>query len=129
MLVLDLTGKILDVNQAFLKTFGYVKDFLIGKNFSLLFIKDDKLKQLPENELEEAIKTGSANDENYILKGDGHPIWVNGESILIEESGKQYIIKIVQDTQKLLEEELMRKNKEQEKNHKGSNPVHPYIFP
>src|SRR5690606_39734135 len=60
----------------------------------LLFIKDDKLKQLPENELEEAIKTGSANDENYILKGDGHPIWVNGESILIEESGKQYIIKI-----------------------------------
>jgi PAS domain S-box-containing protein len=121
MLVLDLTGKILDVNQAFLKTFGYVKDFLIGKNFSLLFIKDDKLKQLPENELEEAIKTGSANDENYILKGDGHPIWVNGESILIEESGKQYIIKIVQDTQKLLEEELMRKNKEQEKTIKDRN--------
>src|SRR5690606_27795705 len=89
----------------------------------LLFIKDDKLKQLPENEMEEAINTGSANDENYLLKGDGLPIWVNGESILIEESGKQYIIKIIQDihTQKLLEEELVSKSKQQEKTIKDRN--------
>src|SRR5690554_4151227 len=123
MLVLDLTGNIIDVNKGFLKTFGYSKAFLIGKNFSLLFTEEDKQKQLPENELEETINTGSANDENYILRGDGLPRWVNGESILIEESGKQYIIKIVQDThtKKLLEEELVRKNKEQEKTIKDRN--------
>src|SRR5690554_3455403 len=123
LLVLDLTGTIIDVNKGFLKTFEYSKDFLIGKNFSLLFTEEDKLRQLPENELEEAIKTGSATDENYILKGDGLPKWVNGENVLIEESGKQYIIKIIHDThtQKLLEEELVRKNKEQDKTIKDRN--------
>src|SRR5690554_327282 len=123
MLVLDLNGNILDVNEGFLKTFEYPKYFLIGKNFSILFTEEDKLKQLPENEMEEAINTGSANDENYLLKGDGLLIWVNGESILIEERGKQYIIKIVQDihTQKLLEEELVSKSKQQEKTIKDRN--------
>ena len=125
MLVLDLKGNILDVNNGFLKTFGYSRNFLIGRNFSLLFTEEDKLKQLPENELDEAINTGSANDENYIINGDGLPRWVHGESILIEESGTQYIIKIVHDThtQKLLERELEVKNKEQEKTIRDRNLV------
>lgn len=122
-MVLDLKGNIIDVNHGFLKTFGYSKDFLIGKSFSLLFIGEDRLKRLPVNELEEAINTGSSNDENYVLKGDGFPRWVQGESILIEDSGKQYIIKIVHDThtQKLLEEELAKRNEEQEKTIKDRN--------
>src|SRR5690606_14587895 len=125
MFVLNLRGDILDVNNGFLKTFGYSRDFLIGRNFSLLFTEEDKLKQLPENKLDEAINTGSANDENYIIDGDGLPRWVHGESILIEESGTQYIIKIVHDThtQKLLERELEVKNKEQEKTIRDRNLV------
>jgi PAS domain S-box-containing protein len=117
ILVLDLKGNIIDVNSGFLKTFGYSKDSVIGKNFSMLFTEEDKLKQLPENELEETIETGSSNDENYLLKGDGFPTWVHGESILTEVTKeKQYIIKIVHDThtQKLLEEELVKKNEEQD---------------
>lgn len=118
ILVLDLKGNIIDVNSGFLKTFGYSKDSLIGKNFSVLFTEEDKLKQLPENELEETIEIGSSNDENYLLKGDGFLTWVHGESILTEViNGQKFIIKIVHDThtQKLLEEELVKKNEEQDK--------------
>ena len=124
ILILDLEGSIVDVNGGFLRTFGYSKESLLGKNFSLLFTEEDKVKQLPENELEETRHIGSSNDENYLLRGDGFPVWVHGECILTEVlGGKQYIIKIVNDThtQKLLEEELVKKTEEQERIIKDRN--------
>ena len=68
ILILDLEGNILDVNCHIQKSFGYSRESLIGKNFSLLFIEEDKLKQLPEKELKKTIETGSSNDESFILK-------------------------------------------------------------
>ena len=118
MLILDLRGNILDVNEGFLQSFDYSKDVLIGKNFSLLFTKEDQFQQLPERELEETIRTGSSRDNNYLIDGNGVAVWVNGESILTEcIPGRQCIVKIVQDTriQKLLEEELVKRNEDQEK--------------
>src|SRR5690606_40890172 len=53
VLILDLKGDIVDVNDGFLKTFNYDRGSLIGKNFSLLFTEEDKQKQLPEIELDE----------------------------------------------------------------------------
>lgn len=118
ILILDLKGDIVDVNDGFLKTFNYDRGSLIGKNFSLLFTEEDKQKQLPEIELDEAKGSGSSNDENYLVKGDGSLTWVQGESILTESiQGKQFIIKIVHNihARKLLEEELLAITKQQDK--------------
>jgi PAS domain S-box-containing protein len=118
MLIMDSGGNILDINSGFQKFSGYQKEFLIGKNFSLLFVEEDKIRQLPEKEIEKAIVTGSANDEGFFKKKDGSLAWVNGESIFTsDENGQAFIIKIIYDTHstKRLEEELRKNKEEQEK--------------
>ncbi|HYG37388.1 MAG TPA: PAS domain S-box protein, partial [Cytophagales bacterium] len=76
IILLDKNGTILDINAGLQKSFGYTREDLIGKNFSLLFIDEDRAKRLPEKELDKAIKTGSATDNNYILHKNGSSIWV-----------------------------------------------------
>jgi PAS domain S-box-containing protein len=113
ILILDPEGNILDVNDGIQKSFGYSRESLVGKNFSVLFIQEDKFRQLPEKELKKAIEIGSANDEGFILKKDGSLTWVHGESIFTkDENGQGFIIRIIHDihTTKLLEEELRKKN-------------------
>lgn len=115
IILLDKNGTILDINAGLQKSFGYTREDLIGKNFSLLFIDEDRTKKLPEKELDKAIKTGSATDNNYILHKNGSHIWVHGESIYsMDDKGKEFLIKIIQDIndKMVLEEKLKRKNNE-----------------
>ena len=42
LMVMDLTGKIVDVNQPIIRTVGYTKEELIGKNAADLVIKEDR---------------------------------------------------------------------------------------
>jgi PAS domain S-box-containing protein len=118
ILVMDPTGYILDANYGFKKCFGYSKEMLIGENFSMLFIEEDLKKQLPEKELIGVMEKGSHNDDNYLKRADGTPIWVHGESVYIkDEKEQEFVLKIVQDIneEKVLENELKRINEEQER--------------
>lgn len=45
ILILDRNGFVLDTNKAFQMIFGYNKEDIVGKNFSILFIAKD-LKEL-----------------------------------------------------------------------------------
>ena len=118
ILVMDRKGIILDVNYGFKKCFGYSKESLVGKYFSVLFIEEDIQKRLPEKELKEVMSTGSSNDENYLTKADGSSTWVHGESIYAKDAnGREFIVKVVQDIneEKILEQELKKINEEQER--------------
>ena len=79
MLLIDENGIILDSNFGLQKAFGYLKEDIVGKNFSLLFTPEDRLKNLPEIELETVVQKGSFMDSNYILHKDGAYIWAHGE--------------------------------------------------
>ncbi|MEX2594918.1 MAG: PAS domain-containing sensor histidine kinase [Anditalea sp.] len=118
ILIMDPNGIILDSNKGFQKTFGYSRESLLGKNFSMLFIKEDRMKNLPERELKKVMDTGSANDDNYLLQEDGSHIWVHGESIYAKnEKGQEFVVKVIQEInkEKQLEQELKKKNEEQER--------------
>jgi len=118
VLILDQTGIVLNINQAFHQHFGYSKSDIIGKNFSILFIEEDLAKNIPQKEIENTILNGSALDNNYILHKDGSSIWVSGESIYTkDDQGQEFLMKIIQDInkQKLLEDELKQKNEDQKK--------------
>lgn len=117
VIVMDTDGTILDANYGFKKCFGYSKEMLIGKNFSILFLEEDLLKGLPERELKGTLEKGSFNDENYLRRADGAASWVHGESIYIkDEEGQEFILKVVQDIneEKVLQNELKRLAKKQE---------------
>ena len=114
ILVLDPSGVIQDANLGAEKTFGFKRASLINKNFSMLFDQRD----LPGIILRETITGGSFRHTNYLLHKDGTRIWARCENIYLKnEEGRENIIKIIQNIQeeKVLEERLKRKNKEQEK--------------
>jgi PAS domain S-box-containing protein len=107
---MDTSGIIININEAFHLRFGYEKNDLAGKNFSILFIEEDREANKPERELENTLSLGSANDENYLVHKDGNKIWVTGESVYIENTKDEaFVVKIVHNihAQKQLERFLL----------------------
>lgn len=100
MLVLQLDGTVLDINRAFTTNFGYTKEAIIGKNFSMLFTGEDRQHNKPQRELRTVIETGQAADENYVVNSSGQAVWAIGESLLVSDTnGQQYIVKDVVNLQ------------------------------
>src|SRR5690606_1876761 len=108
ILVLDPSGIIQDANFGAEKTFGFKREALINKNFSMLFDQSD----LPRFILRKTITVGSFRHTNYFLHKDGTRIWARCENIFLKnEEGKENIIKIIHSIQeeKILEERLKSK--------------------
>ena len=106
ILILNTKGEILEINKGFMNAFGYKKNDLVGKNFEILFTDVDRKEDKPGLEIKTVLKKGNKSDNNYLLNKEGLPIWVLGEALsAINEDGKEYIIKIIQNinTQKKLE--------------------------
>lgn len=113
ILVMDTTGIILEVNQAFISSFGYAAEDVVNKNFRMLFTEDDRKKQKPEIEIQKVNNGGSGSDDNYLVQKSGKAVWVNGESVLVtNEDGEAYILKIIHniEAQKQLERFLVESN-------------------
>ena len=66
IIIMTPQGTILDVNYGMEKCFGYTKESLVGKDFSVLFIEEDLKKNLPGRELAGTMERGSFNDENFL---------------------------------------------------------------
>lgn len=110
---MDTTGIILEVNDAFLHSFGYSRADVLQKNFSMLFTEEDKKMKRPEVEIQRANTEGSGNDDNFLVQKSGKTVWVNGESILVtNEDNVSYIVKIIHNisAQKQLERFLLQSN-------------------
>ena len=106
ILILDVNGKILDVNKGFMNAFGYKKNELVNKNFEILFTDADRADKKPMLEIKAALLKGAKSDNNYLLNKEGLPIWVLGESLsATNDGGEKYVVKIIQNinTQKKLE--------------------------
>ncbi|MDN3656911.1 PAS domain-containing sensor histidine kinase [Ferruginibacter paludis] len=98
VLLLDTDGIVLEVNKAFISSFGYERDDVCGKHFRMLFTEEDRLKDRPDKEIAAAVSQGQAYDNNYLVQKDNVITWVSGESTLIkDEAGKIYVLKIIQN--------------------------------
>lgn len=96
-LIIDFDGIVNAINPAFIKIFGYSEIDLIGKNWSILFTKTDKQKELFKKEAAEVLQHGQSFDNNYLVKKDQTITWVRGESVLVKSNGVFFILKIIQD--------------------------------
>lgn len=112
ILILSDKGTILDCNNAFSSAFDYTKEEVVGKDFSILFIEDDRKKNLPEAELSTVLTIGESVDNNFQVHKNGNYIWVRGESVLINSGTATYIVKLMLDLheQKKVEELLAKAN-------------------
>ncbi|MGN6601200.1 MAG: ATP-binding protein [Ginsengibacter sp.] len=101
VIMMKTDGTITAVNSAFTECFGYQENDIIGKNTAILFTEEDRQKGYPKKELDEVLKKGQSNDNNYLVNKNNQITWVSGESILVEnERGEKIILKIIQDIHK-----------------------------
>src|SRR5690606_17829528 len=118
IIVMNLQGTIFAVNYGMEKCFGYTKESLVVKAFSVLFIEEDLKKNLPGRELVGTMEKGSFNDENFLKTASGAATWVHGESIYAkDEEGREYVVKVIQDIneEKILGDRKSVVNEEQER--------------
>ena len=110
VLIMDSDGIIQQVNAAFTTAYGYTTEDLKAKHCRILFTEKDQLTRRPEIELYTTHREGASIDENYLVHKDGTPIWVTGESILVETVESKCIVKIIHNihAQKQLERFLLR---------------------
>lgn len=113
IIVMDEGGFIITLNKAFTFFFGYSHRDLAGKNFNVLFLPEDRMKNLPERELQNVKEFGSSEDTNYTVHKNGRLLWVTGESVSVETGNKvKLVVKIFQNVneQKRLEFSLQEAN-------------------
>lgn len=97
ILIMDLKGIVLHINDSFTQTFAYTRDNIVGKNFAILFTEEDRMMGKPVTELQQVTTAGHADDQNFVVAETGQPIWTSGESVLVEDNDATYILKIIQD--------------------------------
>ena len=113
VIIMDVSGNILEVNKAFRNAFGYTLKDIAGQHFRILFTDKDQQLKKPEREVKDTISEGSKSDNNYLVKKDRNLIWVMGESVLVTNSdNERYLVKVIQNihAQKQLEHFLLESN-------------------
>lgn len=75
IILLDVDGNILDWNQGAQKIKGYKPDEIVGQNFRIFYMPEDRNKMLPEKLINLAITNGRAEHEGWRVKKDGTKFW------------------------------------------------------
>lgn len=100
ILVTDVDGHIIHMNETFSTLYGYKPEEVQGMHSRIFFTREDRDKMMPELEIEKVREQGSARDRNYILHSNKTPMWSDGESLLVTDAkGHSFIFKIIQNLQ------------------------------
>ena len=75
ILLLDEKGNVMNWNKGAEKIKGYKAEEIIGKNFHLFYVNDDREKKLPEKLIAQATLNGKATDEGWRMRKDGTQFW------------------------------------------------------
>jgi len=76
--MLDKKGKVLSWDQGGIKLFGYKRNEIIGKKFSVLFSKADIKRGLPNSDMATAVADGRHLDERQYVRKDRTKFWSSG---------------------------------------------------
>jgi PAS domain S-box-containing protein len=71
-------GSIASWNIGAERVFGFKESEIIGRSFDILFTPEDREKQIPQKELETALKEGRAVNERWHLRKDGRCFFASG---------------------------------------------------
>ncbi len=76
--MLDKNGRVGSWDQGGVKLFGYKRDEIIGKKFSVLFTKEDIKKGMPDSDMATAIQEGRHLDERQYVRKNKGKFWSSG---------------------------------------------------
>ncbi len=72
---LDESGHIVRWNETVARVAGYSEDEALGLHFGALYTDEDTAEGLPERLLDEANRTGRAEDQGWRVRSDGSRFW------------------------------------------------------
>lgn len=75
IILLDINGDILTWNKGVEKIKGYKADEIIGQNFSIFYLPQDRQERLPERLIELATREGRAKHSGRRVRKDGTTFW------------------------------------------------------
>jgi PAS domain S-box-containing protein len=75
--MLDPAGHIASWNTGAMRIKGYQPSEILGKHFSMFYCPEDLEANLPEIELQTAIRTGRVESEGWRVRKDGSLFWAN----------------------------------------------------
>jgi PAS domain S-box-containing protein len=75
IILLDVDGTILTWNKGVEKIKGYKQDEIIGQNFSIFYLPQDRQEQLPQRLIDLAKKEGRAKHIGRRVRKDGTTFW------------------------------------------------------
>jgi PAS domain S-box-containing protein len=110
---IDLEGRILSWNAGAEIIFGYTKEEVVGKHFSIFFTPEDRQSGVPERELENTRIRGSAGDFRWQMRENGSRFWATGFLNPLKDEVGSLIgyVKVVHDaTEKKLADEALQKS-------------------
>ncbi len=105
--LLDTDGNITSWNEGIEHILGYTEPEILGKHISLFFSESDKATNQPEQELAQAAKVGSSQNEGVRIRKDGSTFYAMGTTTAIYDAqGKLTgFSKIMRDVTNLKEAE------------------------
>ena len=90
ILLLDVDGTILNWNRGAEKIKGYKEEEIIGKNFRIFYLDEDREKMLPEKLIKIATNEGKAMQEGWRKRKDGTKFWGVIVITALHDNKKQY---------------------------------------
>lgn len=111
---LDGDGHIRDWNLGAERIKGYSAEEVIGRHFGLFYLEEERADEVPERELETAIREGRCYSEGWRLRKDGTRFWANATITAVRDvCGKMSFLKITRDiTERKLAIESLRQSEE-----------------
>jgi PAS domain S-box-containing protein len=82
-------GRITLWNEGARRLLGYTAEEALGQHTALTFPEEERRAGRPERELRQAAATGSASDDNWVVRKDGSRFWASGvTTALRDEAGR-----------------------------------------
>lgn len=99
IMTLDARGVIGSWSTGAEQLYGYSSGEIVGQNFKLLFTPEDQAAGVPERELAQALETGRAEDDRWLVRKDGERRFVSGIARAIRDDfGNVHgLIKVTRD--------------------------------
>jgi PAS domain S-box-containing protein len=117
--MLDPSGVIVSWNAGAERLKGYRAEEIIGQHFSVFYSERDRASGHPEEELTEALRSGSFQEEGWRIRKDGSRFWASVliTAVLDEQSQLVGFAKVTRDVteRRDAEEQLRRANEDLER--------------
>ena len=113
IILLDRDGTILNWNKGAEKIKGYRESEIIGKNFSVFYLEEDRKRQLPQALIRRAEEEGRAMHEGWRKRKDGSRFWGSIVITALHDDLNNVIgfTKVTRDlTERKMAEDIMRQH-------------------